>query len=240
VTLPIALSVPHAGLSVPEEVGSYCQLTDEQIRRDGDEEAAAIYDLRREVAEFASTDVARAIVDLNRATDDRRPDGVVKSITIWQEPIYRRPLPEPVIDQLIDRYYRPYHARLTSFATPRILFAVDCHTMAASGPPIGPDPGKVRPHLCLGDCRGRSLPPGWMTCLARCFGEFFAGFQVAVNEPFSGGYITRRHAQEMPWVQLEISRAPFLSAERKRARVIESLGKFVELLPTLQTRRPVE
>ena len=42
----------------------------------GDVEAAEIYDLRERVAEFLTTDVARAVLDLNRAPDDRRPDGV--------------------------------------------------------------------------------------------------------------------------------------------------------------------
>ena len=34
-TLPILLSVPHAGLGVPEEVRRYCVLTPRQIEKDG-------------------------------------------------------------------------------------------------------------------------------------------------------------------------------------------------------------
>ena len=138
--LPIAISVPHAGLRVPDEAAPYCQLTHEQIIKDSDEGAAEVYDLRDVVTEFISTDVARAIVDLNRSADDRQLDGVVKTHTIWREEIYREPLREEVIKTLLDKYYFPYHARLRELAIRDLLFAVDCHTMAGEGPPIGPQP----------------------------------------------------------------------------------------------------
>jgi N-formylglutamate amidohydrolase len=97
---------------------------------DGDEGAAEIYDLKDHAAEFVTTDIARAIVDLNRAEDDRRPDGVVIAVT--------------------------------------------------------------------------------------------------TNEPFSGGYITRLHGKEHPWLQLEISRAPFMSNAEKRLGVLRALTDFCE------------
>ena len=70
--LPILLSVPHAGLRIPGEAKPYCILSPQQIANDGDEGAADIYDLSNEVASFITTGVARAIVDVNRAGDDRR------------------------------------------------------------------------------------------------------------------------------------------------------------------------
>ena len=48
--LPILASVPHAGLRVPAEVAPRCRLTPQQIARDGDEHAAAIYDIAAEVS----------------------------------------------------------------------------------------------------------------------------------------------------------------------------------------------
>jgi len=38
-----------------------------------------------------------------------------------------------------------------------VMLGIDCHTMAAKGPPIGPDPGKERPLVCLSNAR-RDLP----------------------------------------------------------------------------------
>lgn len=219
--LPLLLSVPHAGLRVPDEAAPHCILTERQIAHDGDEGAAAIYDLRTLVAEFATTDIARAIVDLNRAEDDRRADGVVKTYTCWNEPVYSRPLDDSLIEALLARYYRPYHAGLAKLAGSGVILGIDCHTMAAKGPPIGPDPGAERPWICLSHGDG-TCSAAWMDSLADCFAAAFE-HDVSINHPFRGGYITRAHAAEMPWVQLELSRGDFLSNAEKRVRIERAL-----------------
>lgn len=231
-TLPIAISIPHAGLRVPEEAVPYCQLTQEQILKDGDEGAIEIYDLRDEVAEYLVADVARAIVDLNRTVDDRRRDGVVKTHTIWNEPIYRQPLPEAVVDQLLERYYQPYHARLSDMSRHGLRFAVDCHTMASKAPPIQEDAGTKRPEICLGNVHGQSFPDSWTTILQRCLQETFSGFTVTVNDPFAGGHITKTHGSEMPWIQIEVSRSEFLPKSEIRTRILRVLQETCQSLPT--------
>jgi formiminoglutamase len=185
-TLPILLSVPHAGLRVPPEAKPYSRLKRAEIVADGDEGAAEIYDLKD----------------------------------------------HPVIGQLLDRYYRPYHRRLSTGVPTEIRLCVDCHTMAAVGPPNGPDEGEVRPHICLGNGNGDekgtlTLPRGWTGRLLGCFREVF-GDAVTTNEPFSGGYITRFHGKERPWLQLEISRAPFTSNAEKRSGVLRALTDFCD------------
>lgn len=231
-TLPLLVSVPHAGLRVPEEVAPACLLSPAQIAEDGDEHAAAIYDVAAEVKHYVTTDIARAVVDLNRAEDDRRPDGVVKTHTCFNEPVWREPLGERVVAMLLARHYRPYHARLSELAGQGVRLAVDCHTMLAVGPPIGPGPGRERPHVCLGNADG-TCPEEWMACLERSFREQF-GPRVTVNEPFRGGFITRSHAPEMPWVQLEISRAPFATDIEKRQRVLRALRAAVGCIDALR------
>ncbi len=223
--LPLLLSVPHAGLRVPPEVEASCILTPDQIAADGDEQAAETYALEDEVEIFVTTDVARAIVDLNRAEDDRRPDGAIKTHTCWNEPVYASPLAEEVAERLIARHHRPYHARLTEAAGGRVPLAIDGHTMAAIGPPIGPMAGQERPPLCLSDVDGTSCPAGMFGRLHGCLERAFE-VEVSINHPFKGGYITRTHLSEMPWVQLEISRGPFLPVEEKRRRLLRALTEF--------------
>ena len=229
--LPILVSVPHAGLGVPAEVAPRCRLTPDQIARDGDEHAAEIYDIAAQVRHHVTTDVARAVVDLNRAEDDRWRDGVVKTHTCFDVPVWRGPLEEEVVEALLARHHRPYHARLSDLAGQGVRLAVDCHTMLAVGPPIGPGPGLERPHVCLGHADG-TCPAKWMACLRRSFREQF-GPSVTVNAPFRGGYITRSHASEIPWVQLELSRAPFASNREKRRRVVRALQAAIERIEAL-------
>jgi formiminoglutamase len=137
--------------------------------------------------------------------------------------VYNRPLSEDIIEILLDRYYRPYHRRLSEAANNAKL-GVDCHTMAAVGPPSAFDSDCTRPEICLSNAH-RTCPQGWFDKLVLCFEESF-GCKVSVDHPFKGGYISHAHSSELPWVQIELSRNPFLNNAEKRARVLNALNLF--------------
>lgn len=225
--LPLLASVPHAGWRVPEEVEPYCILTPSQVLEDGDVGAAEIYALAPEFEAYLTTDVARAIIDLNRAEDDRRKDGVVKTHTCWDVPVYREFPPDEVVESLLERYYRPYHARLHELGASGVNAGVDLHTMAAQGPPVGPDPGVERPWVCLSNGNGATCKNAWIESLKECFEESF-GPNVRVNDPFTGGFITRTHAAEVPWIQVELSRGDHMTNAEKRDRVLHALTRWCE------------
>ena len=225
--LPFLISVPHGGLHVPPEVKDICILSPEEIYADSDGGAAAIYyGLEKSVETFCSTDIARAIVDLNRAEDDFRKDGIIKTHTCYDVPVYREFPKKDTIEKLLDKYYRPYHRRLAEPANrERVKIGIDCHTMAAMGPPIGPDAGKPRPLVCLSNAAG-TCPDRWLGVLAETFHRVFPLMEVKINEPFKGGYIIRSHSAGLPWLQLEISRTQELSESDKKAGVFEALSSF--------------
>ncbi len=203
--LPWILSVPHGGLEIPPSVRDVQQLTPEQIRLDGDEGAAEIYALEDRVLHMVRTPIARAFVDVNRASDDRSRDGVVKTHTIFAEAIYARELTDSEASQLIEAHWRPYHEELRRLAAdPAVHLGIDGHTMAAVGPPIARDAGRRRPVVCLGD-GGGAFPEAWKASLTRHFVEHF-GPEVVWNEPFRGGYITRELGRLKPWLQIELAR----------------------------------
>jgi len=221
--LPLLISVPHAGLTVPEEVKDLCVLTREQIAADSDEGAAEIYAFESVTACYVTTGIARAIIDVNRSEEDRGPDGVIKINTCYGIPIYREPLSKDVAESLLQCYYRPYHRRLTELAADAEL-GLDCHTMAAFGPPVAPDAGRRRPHICISNAAGtcpNAFFKGLVTCFASVFGE-----DPAVNTPFKGGHIIRAHATELPWIQVELSRASFMSKSEKYGNVLEAIELF--------------
>lgn len=225
--LPILVSVPHAGLEIPPEAQGYVSLTLEDIVADGDEGAAEVYRMEGHVAAFVTTGVARAIVDVNRAEDDIGGDGLIKTRTCWEVPVYAEFPPESVIEELIEKYYRPYHKRLSQLA-PDVRLGLDCHTMAESGPPVAPDRGAARPLICLGDGNG-AFPAQWTRSLVVCLENTF-GERVAVNDPFSGGYITKFHGAEIPWAQLEFSRTGRISNHDKRDKLLAALDGWLETL----------
>jgi formiminoglutamase len=225
--LPILVSIPHAGTAIPPEVKELARISTDDIIEDGDEQAADIYlPLRDHVLHLVTTDIARAFVDMNRAADDFQKDGVVKTHTCWDVPIYKRQLDDGVIGKLLKSYYYPYHERLRELALAGVVrVGIDCHTMAAHGPPVGPDPGQPRPAACVSDGDG-SCDRGWTEGLAAHLSEAF-GADVPINEPFKGGYLIREHAKELPWIQLEISRGGFASVEEKAFAVRTALTKWI-------------
>lgn len=226
--LPFLLSIPHAGRRIPPEVKDICVLSEREVLEDGDEGADEIYfPLRDRIAHLVTADVGRAIVDLNRAADDFRKDGVIKSHTCWDVPVYRTPPSRDLTDILLCKYYLPYHAQLQSLAS-RVKLGIDAHTMAASGPPVGPDPGQERPPVCISNA-GFTCPQTWLESLARCL-EDSLSLPVSINTPFQGGYIVRSHAAEMPWIQVEFSRASFLDNGQKSKALTNALSTWEKQL----------
>jgi len=230
VRLPFLVSVPHAGLHVPQEVQGICILTTEQISEDSDEGAAEIYfDLEKFVEAFIPSDVARAIVDLNRTADDFSKDGVIKTHTCYDIPVYSEFPSQKIIEQLLAAYYHPYHLKLEQLTNDEnITVGFDCHTMNAVGPPVGPDAGKTRPLVCISNADG-TCPDEWLTELAKCFKKVFPGEQVNINSPFRGGYIIRKHSTKLPWLQIELSRNEHISNSEKRDGVIEALNDWYKM-----------
>lgn len=228
--LPILVSIPHAGTRVPDQVKSIARIAAEDVIKDGDEQAAEIYlPLCDHVVHVVTTDIARAFVDLNRAPDDFRKDGVIKTHTCWDVPVYVSTPDAEVVARLLECYYYPYHEKLRELALAGdVRVGVDCHTMAAVGPPVAPDPGQHRPVACVSDADG-TCDRGWTQELATKLAEFLGG-EVRINDPFKGGYITRAHAAELPWLQLEVSRGDFLSAKEKAIAIRMALDDWSKQL----------
>lgn len=226
--LPIIISVPHGGEVIAPEMTDRTLLSREDIFSDGDPLTRKIYNFRKEVAFYVESTIARATVDLNRPPDDLPPlnqDGVVKSHTVMGKRIYRnnRIPAKDTLRMLLKKYYTPYHERLRKKSRKSNLFCgIDCHTMLDRAPVISDQPGRQRPFICLsnrGDHQGNRVigrrltcPPEMIRSLALFLKEQFPeeGDNITLNDPFFGGYITRRHSHYLPWIQIELNRRAYL------------------------------
>ncbi len=233
--LPLLISIPHAGLRIPDEVAGAVALSRGDILDDLDLFADRLYDLRSVARRVEIADIARPFVDLNRSPDrlpPEFPDGVIKSHTCFNVRVYRegQDPDTALIRRLLEAYHAPYHRALEQhLQDPDVRVMLDCHTMSEYPPPVAPDRRRRRPPINLGDNDGRSCPPEITKLLAVAMAEAFGigRDEVAVNRPFRGGYITRRHgAGPKPVIQVEINRALYLNraarhrpATRKIARV---------------------
>ena len=108
-----------------------------------------------------------------------------------------------------------------------VKIGLDCHTMAAFAPPIATDRGKKRPAACVSNANAACD-----TSLMLLFAEILEDLiqqKVAVNNPFMGGYIIRKHSVEIPWLQIEFSRSPFMTNDEKRLALFETVIKWLEI-----------
>ncbi len=238
--LPIAVISPHGGLQVPPELVGRVQLTREQIFNEADAYANDLYDFGGRVAQFEVFPYARTILDMNRpATGDvpgRTGDGAVKLQTSYGVPVYA-PGDEPGADlqrALIDRYWRPWQAKLEAIANnPEIKLVIDAHTMAAVGPSAFNDPDHLRPRVQVGNFGdgqgegtngtfGLSAPPELARFLTDVLGDALAdlgpltevGAQQALNWPFPGGYQLAAHGgRSQPWLMVEVNRALYVGVQ---------------------------
>lgn len=218
--LPVLLSIPHGGTAVPQELVGRVRITPEDLFDDGDACTLDIYDLGDDAASVAKTDIARAFVDMNRAPNERppdHPDGVVKSATCLNRPIYVPNLePEHALTELLlERYYHPFHACLEAgLYAPGVKIALDCHSMLSTAPPIEIDYGHSRPLFCLSNGRGETAPQELLLALAEAIATSFQIdiAQIWLNDPFQGGYITQRYGGgSIPIIQVEMNRCLYLA-----------------------------
>jgi len=238
--LPLLISVPHGGLEVPPEVSNYCRLDLPALLKDGDTWAGYLYNMEDLVQAFFQFPVARAVIDPNRAADDRppgNPDGVVKTVTASNEQVWQKPegLSTAQVELLLESYYYPYHRYLAVASENRkILLGLDCHTMLDRAPQFSDCPGEQRPLVCLsnrGDENGEALdehvtaPPDLLRSLGQILERNLIDLArgksvpaVLLNRPFKGGYIIKHHGTfgHVPWIQVEFNRSLYLDSDPRK------------------------
>jgi N-formylglutamate deformylase len=223
---PFLISVPHGGTEVPLPVRPLLLLTDEELRYYCDPLTRVVFGYQDRVAAYIDTRISRMVVDLNRPPLPlplRDPDGIIKLMTIDGKEVWRPgQVPDMhLIHRLLMAHYFPFHQQIDELIDRHpVGIAFDCHSMLPYGSENQKDAGTVRPLICLsnnGDRNGRAKKGSiatcseeWISTLAGVFRkEFPPDTGVAINNPFSGGFISNAHYwhKGIPWIQIEMNRA---------------------------------
>ncbi len=109
---------------------------------------------------------------------------------------------------------------------------IDLHSM----PPLRPEGSAKPPQIVLGDRFGRSADAALCDLALRTVSR--AGFEVALNHPYAGGYVLDRHgrpARGIHALQVEVDRSLYLAPDLKQpgpglSRVRTELAHLVRTL----------
>ncbi len=237
--LPLLIAVPHAGRAYPGSLiermrnprFATLKLEDRYVDR------LAEHVARETGAALLIAHAPRAMIDLNRATDDvdwdmfarAHPDrvgsytpgmrvrsglGLIPRRLPGLGELWKRRHEHEDLAARIDSIHEPYHACLSeTLAGLRdrwgAALLLDLHSM----PPLGFRGGQPAPDFVLGDRFGASCSGALVASSFGYFAEMRRG--AAHNRPYAGGYVLERHADPaagLHALQLEIDRSTYLDA----------------------------
>jgi N-formylglutamate amidohydrolase len=230
---------PHSGSEYPRSFLARTRLDPLQIRSSEDAFVDRLFAAApAHGAPLLAARVPRACVDLNRAADELDPVliagasrramnprvaaglGVIPRVVAEGRTIIDGKLPLAEAEHRLNAYYRPYHARLRGLLEEQrerygqaILY--DCHSMPHDALSSAPVVWGRRPNVILGDRFGASCDRWLIDAATEVFRA--AGFVVARNAPFAGGYITQHYGRPQAGfhaLQIEIDRALYMDEVR--------------------------
>lgn len=249
-SLPVLLSVPHSGRDYdPSVLNNAAQgrrsletledpLVDRLVWRAIAAGVGAIVQL-----------VPRAVIDCNRDEDEVDPAaiagispapvgprarhglGLIASRTHRHGALWRRPIERTELKLRIETIHRPYHLALSSCLDDLVAIhgeaiLLDCHSM--------PSRPKGQANFVIGDRHGTCSAP-WISAEAARIVRS-AGFSAALNDPYAGGAIVKRHGKPRNGVhalQLEIDRSLYLDRDARAAGPgFDRIAGLIEALAT--------
>lgn len=213
-TSPLILSIPHAGIEIPEEF-SESFLSDWLARKDADWHLPELYSFAETLdATILSATISRSVIDLNRDPSGaslypgQATTGLCPLESFDGEPLYlSAPPDEAEIKRRRELYFTPYHAALQAeiervHALHGRVVLYDCHSIRSQIPRLFV--GEL-PQFNLGTNDGKSCAPEIQKQIEQICAQ--SGFSYVVNGRFKGGWITRHYgnpSRNIHAVQMEL------------------------------------
>ena len=226
------IHLPHASREIPVDLRSTFLLDDEALERELDRMTDHCTDEL-----FAATNpavatvrfpVSRFVVDPERFEDDadepmaQRGQGVIYTLTSGGHSLRHPPAPNER-EALLNRFYRPHHARLTALVS-RALEAhgkaliIDGHSFPDVPLPMERDQRAGRPDICIGTDSLHTPAPLVEALVDTCR---VLGWTVRINAPYAGTIVPRSFFRQEPRVQsvlIEVNRRLYLEPDARPVR----------------------
>ncbi|MEM9804639.1 MAG: N-formylglutamate amidohydrolase [Cyanobacteria bacterium P01_D01_bin.56] len=211
---PIIASIPHSGLSIPEEINTLLNRQYQIYLPHQDWHLDKLYDFLPSLGiTVLEAGYSRYVVDLNRAAKEPFMgsfwQAAVPKQTAFGSALYRVLPSQQQVKQRIEQVYRPYHQQLETLLQGAIaqfgqVYLLDLHSFA----------GPIQDQVCLGNNNGRTCSEDWMATVESAFVK--NDYQVACNKVFNGGYITRHYGamENIQALQIELRYHNYLNLEQ--------------------------
>lgn len=252
--LPIIISCPHVGTLIPDDIKATMVPEVADRIEDTDWYIHELYNFAPAMGmTLIKANFSRYVIDLNRDpsgkalySDSRRQTALVPTTTFSGKEIYRSKTVSP--DEVEFRrkiYFEPYHAAVDKLISekrkvnPNVLF-FDAHSIKRRVASIRPEPF---PDMIIGDNKGTTAAPPLSNAALSAL-RAGANLQVAHNDPFMGGWLTRkqgRPAEGIHAIQLEMAQDLYMNEHddsrnsEKQVEIATVLTQmFLELAKTLE------
>jgi N-formylglutamate amidohydrolase len=237
-TTPLVFASPHSGRIYPPSLLSASVLDAHAIRKSED---AFVDQLIEGAFERGAAGVfcrtARVYLDVNRDPWELDPAmfaeplpaftrtqtarvaaglGSIARVVGEGQEVYARKLTLAEATARIEQVHRPYHRALAGLiAEARAKFGlavlIDWHSMPSAASRSGSRQGRAKPDVVLGDRHGASCGRGLTLTVRQALEK--AGYAVALNVPYAGGFTTQTYGRPQDGVhalQVEIDRGLYL------------------------------
>lgn len=203
-SLPFVISIPHSGTFITSEMNKI--LRNDTVLSNMDWYLPELYNFLADLGySVVINKISRYVIDVNRDVDSFTSSEYNKSLiytkTTFGREMYSEELSRDVINDRIRLFYSEYHRALMGMISKKLehfskVYVIDLHSF---GKQLGAD-------IVLGNGNGRTMSEKTFECIAGSFID--NGFKVALNAPFSGGFITKHYGtagSPIEAVQIELS-----------------------------------
>jgi N-formylglutamate amidohydrolase len=248
----LVISSPHSGRHYPDDFLKASCRTWTELRQVEDGLLDILLTRVPLDGVLIAAEFPRSYVDVNRQENELDPEmfislpdavstkesrytrsglGVIPSRLAQHLPIYDQLLTEQEYIRRMKGCYYPFHQTLTSLLETAkshgAAVLLDIHSMPS-------DASAKQTDIVIGDLHGQSAE-AWLPQLAK---EIFtaAGYDVRLNTPFAGGYITRHYGQPdqgVSTIQIEINRRLYMDENRFRlqprwVKISETIEQLIQ------------
>ena len=247
---PLLITVPHSGKFYPRIFLKHFNKDISLVRKIEDFESEKLLSLLEDKsADVLIAECSRAVIDLNRsrrAIDNNMFDGVVEKGIVQEEEmikfglgvipkksyndlIFSNKLPISYAECLLKEYYDPFHNKLSQQIKHlinifNICIHIDLHTM----PSKALQNFKVEPDIVLGNNFGKSCSTNLLNYFKNNFIRH--GLVVEINNPYAGGYITRKYgniSMNVHTIQIEVNRKLYM--DEKNLAILKDIEKIQKI-----------